>query len=310
MLDKDRTYALARSAGLPTPATWTLRDLDDLARIDGDVPFPCALKPAESHLWRRHAGATSKAVVVHDRYELDRESRRWLGKGLVMLVTEIIPGPEEAFASYYSYLDPSGRPILHLTKRKLRQNPPGFGRGCYHVTEWVPEVAELGLAFFQRVGLRGLGSVEFKRDSRDGSYKLIECNHRMTAANEQLRRAGVDLALLLYNRAAGLPDPPLQRWSHGVRLWYPLADLRALRRLRSDGELTVAQWVRSVAHRQHLAVFRWSDPLPSVGYGLARLIRLGRRLARRAEASPRDPSEEGVPPGGGAGRTSSATSPR
>lgn len=279
MLDKHRTYALARSAGIPSPDTHTLRTPADLDKLTHDVQFPCALKPAHSHLWRRHVGLASKAVVVNDRSELELQAQRLLEVGLVLLVTEVIPGPEDAFFSYYGYLDENGEPLLHFTKRKLRQNPPGFGRGCYHITEWQPEVAALGLAFMQRLGLRGLACIEFKRDARDGRLKLIECNHRITAADAQLQRAGLDLPVFLYNRALGLPLPPVGEWRSGVRLWSPLADLRAFRSLRAAGQLTSTEWLRSVAHRQHTAVFAWNDPMPTVRQGMARLGRLSHRTS-------------------------------
>ena len=53
-----------------------------------------------------------------------------------------------------------------------------------------------------------MGNVEFKRDTRDGRLKLIECNHRFTAANELVRRAGIDLARIAYDRACGDDVPP------------------------------------------------------------------------------------------------------
>ena len=179
-----------------------------------------------------------------------------------MLVTEFIPGPDDQFSSYYSFLDEEGSPLFHFTKRKLRQFPPRFGGGTYHVTEWQPEVAELGLRFFQGVGLRGLGNVEFKRDARDGGLKLIECNARFTMATGQVRRAGIDLAMIAYARTTGQPLPPMDSFRDGVRLWYPSLDLRALQQYRALGEISRTQWLRSLAHRQHLPVLDAHDPLP------------------------------------------------
>jgi predicted ATP-grasp superfamily ATP-dependent carboligase len=200
--------------------------------------------------------------MVRDDAELGRQVGPIVGIGLPILVTEFISGPDDRFCSYYSYLDENGLPLFHFTKRKLRQFPPRFGTGTYHVTEWQPEVAEVGLRFFQGVGLRGLGNVEFKRDERDGQLKLIECNARFTMATAQVRRAGIDLALVAYARLTGQALPRMDTFRDGVRLWYPGLDLRAMRQYRAAGDLTTAQWVRSLAHRQHLPVFDVGDPLP------------------------------------------------
>jgi D-aspartate ligase len=88
-----------------------------------------------------------------------------LDAGHPMLVTEYVPGPDDQYRSYYTYLDHEGEPLVHFTKRKLRQYPTHFGLGSYHLTEWNPEVAELGLRFARGAGLRGLVNVEFKRDA-------------------------------------------------------------------------------------------------------------------------------------------------
>ena len=186
------------------------------------------------------------------------------GLDLQLMVTEIIPGPDSSFASYYSYLDEAGRPLFHLTKRKLRQFPPGFGLGCFHLTDWSPEVADLGLRFLQAAGVRGFACVEFKRDRRDGRWKLIECNHRLTAATELLSAAGADVAFLAYCRALGEDGPRIDGYRRGLGLWLPPRDVRALLRYRRRGELGVGEWLRSLIRPQRFPVARLDDPLPSL----------------------------------------------
>src|ERR1019366_6213084 len=132
----------------------------------------------------------------------------------------------------------------------------------YHVTAWQPDVAELGLRFFQDLGLRGLAFVEFKRDGRDGQLKLIECNARFGLATSQVRRAGIDLPVLAYNRLTGRADPPLGRFRDGVHLWFPREDFKTYRQYRAAGQLSTTQWLLSLAHLQHTPVMAWDDPGP------------------------------------------------
>jgi D-aspartate ligase len=287
MLDKARTYELARDAGIPTPRTIVLASERDLEEAAETFAFPWALKPLQIHVFAHHF--RRKAIVVRDRAAMEAAFERTHALGLRMLATEIIPGPEDQYVSYYSYLDEHGTPLLHFTKRKLRQYPIGFGGGTYHVTEWNPEAAELGLQFFQAVGLRGIGNVEFKRDARDGILKLMECNPRFTAANEQVNRAGIDLALLSYNRVVGAPLPRVDGFREGVRLWLPLEDLLAYRSYARTGELELGEWLRSLLHRQHFPVLRWSDPLPTL-VGLWRILsRAWRRVQRTSGTETSDP---------------------
>jgi len=274
MLDKDRTYALADQAGVERPRTATVRGPEEAEAVE--LEFPYALKPIHSHLFARHF--REKLLMVHDRAELFEALERTQALGLAMLITEVVPGGDDQYHSYYSYLDPDGRPLFHFTKRKFRQFPVRFGLSCYQMSDWHPEAAELGLRFFQRIGLRGIGNVEFKRDARDGRLKLIECNHRFTAANELVRLAGIDLPLLAYRRLAGLDSPEGLTYRVGVRMWHPIEDARALRSLRREGELTAREWTRSLMHRQHFPMLRLEDPLPT----LASLAGKARRLRGRA----------------------------
>jgi D-aspartate ligase len=284
MLDKDRTYQMADAAGVDRPQTATVRTPADLEIAAEAIGFPCALKPLQSHVFARHGGF-GKVIVARDRDELEAAFAVAMSLEVQMLATEIVRGSEDQYMSYYSYLDERGEPLFHFTKQKLRQYPVGFGLACYQVTVWSEETAEIGLRFFQGIGLRGLGCVEFKRDARDGRLKLIECNHRFTAANELVQRSGIDLALLVYNRALGRPIPPINGYKLDVRIWHPLEDVRALRDSRARRELTVGGWLRSLLHRVHLPLFRFSDPLPTI----TNAIRL-RNLLRHSDDARSRPS--------------------
>ena len=222
--------------GIESPLTFNVHTQDDIAVALERISYPCALKPVHSHAFARHF-AGMKAFRVHNDDDMRAALARTVALGIEMIATEIIPGRDDQFFSYYSYIDEEGEPLLHVTKRKLRQHPIWFGSGCFHATDRNPEAAELGLRFFEGVGLRGLGNVEFKRDARDGRLKLIECNHRFTAATGLLRAAGLDLPLFVYNRLTGRPLPPVDGYRPGMTMWYPMRDLRAFaayRRQRRD----------------------------------------------------------------------------
>ena len=279
MLDKERTYALCREIGVPCPKTTTVSTREEAVAAAADFDYPCALKPRESHVFAQHFGILAKAVRVTSPEELVAEFERTAELGVSMLVTEIVPGRDDALCSYYSYLDQDGQPLYHFTKKKERQYPPEFGLGCYQLTTWDPELAELGLRFFQGAGLRGICNVEFKRDARDGVPKLIECNARLTAANEQVRLAGLDVALLAYSRVTGTPGPELRSYKVGVPLWHPIEDLRSLPAYRRRGEWTLGAWARSLWRRQRFPLFRLDDPGPTVHSFSVKLGRLRRKLA-------------------------------
>jgi D-aspartate ligase len=263
MLDKAKTQALSAQAGVPAPRVWQVKDRDELRKILPEVPYPCALKPCHSHLFSRHF-PTRKLFVAEKEAQLLEQFEAAARFNLEMLVTEIVTGGDDRYWGYFTYLDEAGRPLLQFIKHKLRQHPVGFGVGTFHISRWEPEVAELGLAFAQRAGLRGMVYVEFKRDARDGALKLIECNPRFTGANELLARCGIDYSLLVYNRLTGRPLPPTDSFRQGVRLLRPAQDFLAFLEYRRRGEITTLSWLRTLLHPYCTPFFSWTDPWPSV----------------------------------------------
>jgi hypothetical protein len=185
-----------------------------------------------------------------------------------MLLMEHIPGGDDRLCSYYTYLDENSEPQFHFTKRIIRRFPSGMGTACYHITDWIPELVDLGNKLFKAVGLRGLANVEFKHDPRDGQYKLIECNARFTASNCLVSASGFRLAQFVYNRITGRPQIAMEKYKIGLRLWDPLRDWKAFKERRRNGELGFLKWLGSVLRRQTYPYFSWSDPMPAFARAL------------------------------------------
>ena len=276
MLDKERTYGLARGGGIPCPRTSPVNDAEQLREALPGLSFPCALKPLHSHLFAKHF--STKVLLAADRDELEAAFEQTSALGLAMLVTEIVPGPEAATWTYSTHTDQEGVPLYELTRQKLRALPIHLGTNCYVVTRRNPDVVAAGRRFMEAVGIRGMAHVEFKWDARSEEFKLIECNHRFVAVTELLRRAGLDVALFAYRRAAGLRPPRMEEWREQTRLWFPERDANAARDYRAAGELSGRQWVRSLAHRRvYTPYFAWDDPGPSLAHWAPKVRRLAHR---------------------------------
>jgi predicted ATP-grasp superfamily ATP-dependent carboligase len=276
MLDKAKTYELAAGLGVATPKMHVVDDEEALERAVQEIGFPLAVKPRHSYVFARHFGMRTKLIVVRDRTELEAVRAQTTALGLEVMLTEVVPGSDDRLWTCTAYLDGEGRELVHYTRRKVRQYPPGFGRGCYYLLEWDPEVAALGLRFLRGAGVRGLASVEFKRDERSGELKLIECNHRLDGATELARAGGVDLARLVYARALHRDGETL-RPREGVRLWNPVEDSRSAWELWRRGELSASAWLRSLLHPLRFQLFDRRDIKPSL-VGAARItIHIARR---------------------------------
>ena len=114
------------------------------------------------------------------------------------LVQELIPGGDDELYSLGSYVAEDGEALGLFSGRKLRQTPPGVGTCRVGEAVWVEEVVEQGLALLRALGFHGLSQVEFKRDPRDGVYKLMEVNPRLWQWHGLAAACGVDLPRIAY----------------------------------------------------------------------------------------------------------------
>ena len=119
------------------------------------------------------------------------------------MVQELVPGGDDALFTVGSYLDRNGRPLGVFCGRKLRQTPPGIGTCRVGEAVWVQEVVEDALRLLAGFGYYGLSQVEFKRDARDGRYKLMEINARLWQWHGLATACGVDLPRIAYDDLTG-----------------------------------------------------------------------------------------------------------
>jgi predicted ATP-grasp superfamily ATP-dependent carboligase len=272
LLDKRETLALARKANVPTPNSWRIRDARDVEGIRDEIRFPVMVKPIHSHKFSR--AFRRKLFVIENSFdEIVEKIRLSHEHGMEVMVVEMIPGPDNLLASYNTFIDSAGNGLFHFTKRTIRRFPVNRGSGCYHISEWLPEVAEQGQKFFKGIGFKGIGNVEFKRDLRDGRLKIIESNARFIAPHELFVRSGVPSDLLVYCHLTKqpLPDLDLNNYIQFKRMWYPVRDFCAYRELNGRGQLSFGGWLRSLLHPQIFPVLSLSDPKPMVTALMTRL---------------------------------------
>ncbi len=273
-LDKMQTLRLAAAAGIDAPGFWEIADEEALEALRGQIRFPVAVKPIESHKFTRVFGR--KLFIVEENFdELRSQVLKAWDHGVQVFVTEMIPGPDSQLSSYYTYRTSDGRRLFDFTKSVIRRWPVNRGNACYHKTGWLPETAAAGIRFFEAVGLKGIGNVEFKRDKRDGKLKLIEVNARFTAAQELVRRAGFPIDLMAYCHLTGQPVPLPRPVKGELRFWYPVRDFFSYLELRQKGELSFFGWLGSVLTLRHvLPLASFTDPLPMLGAGYALMQRV------------------------------------
>ncbi len=265
--DKRQTYRLAEQLSIPVPRTWFPRSDADLAAIDAAGPL--VVKPAikEHFFYETHVKAW-RADSREDLAAAFRRAASIVGDGEV-IVQELIPGGgDEQYA--YCALFCSGHPVASMTVRRRRQHPSDFGRASTYVeTISLPELGEPSVRFLEHIGYYGLVELEFKRDPRDGTCKLLDVNARTWGYHSLGRPAGVDFPYLLFQDQLGRAVGQTQA-RPGVR-WIRLAtDVPNAVRDISARKLRARDYLRTLFSVNTEAVFSLRDPLPGL-YELALL---------------------------------------
>ncbi|HSC74408.1 MAG TPA: hypothetical protein VLB89_09590 [Gaiellaceae bacterium] len=235
--------------------------LDQAAAAGLDIPtpdpgtFPVIVKPDRSVEFKRRY--RRQAFRCGTQAELDDALAKTEEFGPI--VQELVPGGDDTLYTVGSYLDADGRALGVFCGRKLRQTPPGIGTCRVGEAVWVQEVVDAALTLLRSFGYRGVSQVEFKRDARDGRYKLMEINARLWQWHGLAAACGVDLPLIAYRDLTGAALPDVHMNGHGKRWAITLM----------PGESPAPQRPPYVD-----AVFALDDPKP----GLVHLARVARSL--------------------------------
>lgn len=254
LMHKQGFQELAEAAGAPVPRTVYLRGASDVARLAG-LAFPCVLKPA----WKNYdyGRRFKKAYVVDSADEAAARYAEIEGVLAEMVVQEWIDGGDDDIYFVLQYVGADGTPIASFTGRKLRSWPPRIG-GTASCTVAGPEAAGLDAVtadFFARVGFAGMGSMEFKRDRRDGRFYMVEPTVARTDFQEEVATLnGVNVPFAAYRYELGLAIPAPQA-SDVPCIWRePVTD----------------RWARTATHAGRPAMraavvdayWRLDDPMP------------------------------------------------
>ncbi|HYR90298.1 MAG TPA: ATP-grasp domain-containing protein [Terriglobia bacterium] len=259
--DKRLMHDLATRLGVDCP--WTRNPANREEVADLDCNFPVVLKPAFKSSANRFTDA--KAWRLEDRKSLLTaydEACRMVDPSVIM-VQELIPGSgEEQFS--FAALCIEGRPLASLVARRTRQFPVDFGRSSSYVeTVELPQIEITSRLVLQAMRFTGLVEVEFKRDSRDGRYKLLDVNPRMWGWHTLGRRAGVDFPYLLWQFMHREPAREM-RGRAGVRWMRMATDLPAALVEMQRGHLSPYAYLESLRGPVESAIFATDDPLPAL----------------------------------------------
>jgi predicted ATP-grasp superfamily ATP-dependent carboligase len=274
LVDKEAFAETVERLGVPYPRTLAVSDEASLSELNLNGLF---LKPRQSQLFARRYHR--KAFTFEGLEEARSAYRLVADAGLGAILQEYIPGPPTSHYFVDGFVDRNGRIAALFARQRIRMFPLDFGNSTLMVSvglDQVPGAITSLNTLLTGIGYRGIFSAEFKRDQRDGIFKILEVNTRPWWFIEFATVCGVNVALLAYRDALGLDVPEIREYSRGVRCLLLPQDVRAYRALRRTKSLAFFPWLRSWLGARP-SIFDKSDPLPALSLPIV----IARRAARR-----------------------------
>jgi len=204
----------AASVGVDVPETHYPRTVAEARAAADEIGLPVLVKPEHpvgfKQRFRRQAFRCETLDEVEDAYTRAEE--------FGAMVQELIPGGDDTLYTVGSYVARDGRPLGVFSGRKLRQTPPGIGTCRVGESVWMQDAVDAALRLLEAFDYFGLSQVEFKRDPRDGRFKLMEINPRLWQWHGLATACGVDLPRIAYADLVG-EKPDEVTMNRGSKRW-------------------------------------------------------------------------------------------
>ena len=125
------------------------------------------------------------------------------------MVQELLPtGGETRGVSVL--MDRAGAVWATFVHQRIREYPIDGGPSTLRVSVHDDVLVDRAVRLLREMGWSGMAMVEFKRDPRDGEFKLLEVYPRFVGSLQLAVDAGVDFPRLVHDAFLGgaRPDPP------------------------------------------------------------------------------------------------------
>jgi len=196
-IDKEKTYNFCRVEKVYIPRTKIIRGYDDLLSTLSSIDYPCVIKHTKGHYIRGLLYAfCDKNIKKRFLKMLAIES---YSKNDTFLVQEYIEGEEYSIHAIFNH----GSPLVLFTYKKLRMLPIMGGTTAKAQSVLNDELCKISSKLLKKLKWHGVVNIDYKKDKKDGKFKLLDINPRFSDSIEVAVKSGVNLPYLYYLLAQG-----------------------------------------------------------------------------------------------------------
>jgi D-aspartate ligase len=262
LVDKREFYQSLTRFGIPYPLTYFPDSIENAKRISEEIKYPVFIKPVRSQEFQ--SKFYRKGFVADTANKLMKYYLFALNNKIDVMFQEVILGlAAKNIYGIESYFSADSEPKAFFAHIRLRGMPPMFGNTCLRASISLSEVisqVEATRNYLQRLKYHGLIEAEWKRDPRNGSFKLLEINPRQSMQNVLPSKCGINLILIAYLDVIGEKVSYSYSYEKGVKWIDFLQDLVSA----IETGTSVRDWKHSVENTKAWSYFAVDDIVPWV----------------------------------------------
>jgi predicted ATP-grasp superfamily ATP-dependent carboligase len=247
--DKHATYALAEKLGVPYPRTYSIKHSVDFDRLTANYPLVIKYPYESGKNVVEYANSADEAKRIFDSMmEMLNYSQ------VTPIVQEYVKGDGYGFFAYYE----DGickRTFMH---HRIREYPVTGGASVCAESFFDEELKKIGKKLLDHLKWNGVAMVEFKKDSFDNKYKLMEINPKFWGSLELAICAGVDFPGFLCKKASNIHIVENDSFGNATFQWLLNGELFHL----IEHPSSFFRIIRTLAKSK--SDFRWSDIKPNL----------------------------------------------
>lgn len=267
LLDKAMFQNWAEGKQLPVPETKIVENESELRKAVDKIKYPLILKPnVKTDSWEKKFGL-DKTFVLNDQEDAQKIVFDLFELCPQLVVQKYIPGDDSQVYFCLELFDRDNKEIGYFTGRKILQWPPLKGSTAIAVAERNETIHKMTKKIFEKLRLKGLGSIEYKKNPLDQRYYIIEPTVGRNDLQSNLSvAAGTNLSLMIvkvitqYKKLSTMPN---LMGNNNKSMWVEEnGAIDAIRASGVDAVKVLKEFNQKKSKNIKFAYFHPSDPLP------------------------------------------------
>ena len=287
IFDRTTCYAKAASIGIKVPHYWSPdsdAEIQEIVSALEPEKFDYIIKtrsilsaPASETVIRLTKAAPKKrSDILAACQEFARRA------GEYPMIQEVVPGAADSAIGVSMVVSPKGEFVLTYCVRRLRLASYKIDAGYVHPYElgsvvWCEtthdaEAVDAARELVKVFGYTGQITVEFRRDSRDGSLHLMKIEPRPVRATSLSTAIGMDIPTTLYSVFNGESVKTATEYPDGIGWLWTVAYGQSLVHNRHNNRRDILRVLRG-SHKIRAFGEDFTDPIPYIRWAFGRTAR-------------------------------------